>query len=511
VPEPPLSLPKSAKRSGWRPYAVAAGVTVVSSLIFYLLSGTIDYRAIALFLIFTVTLMSLWLERGPVFLAAALSALLWNFLFIPPLFTFSIARLEDLLILVMYFIIAIVTGILTSRIREKEKALRLREERALVLYAMSFALANADSIDSIARIATGEIGRALDADVALILKQEDRIEVHPAGTYKPDDDEIRHMRRLIGDVEAAGPPPSERQQPGVQYRSLITPRQHYGILGVRLRGRTAFREDQKSLLENLVSQTAAAIERESLHEQRRQIELAASTERFYKTLLNSISHELRTPLSVISGAAGSLVDKSLSLPEASRSALLQEIAEASGRLDGLVENLLDMSRLESGKVVPKREWCDIADLYSELKRRYKQVLSGHRAEFTLMPESMLVYIDSGLMEQAVGNLIENAAKYAPPHTVIRIDASLAGSDLIITVKDQGPGFPEEAIPHLFTKFYRVPGTAPGGTGLGLSISKGFVECIQGSITAQNHPDGGALLTIRLPVSIKPIELEEWDE
>ena len=511
MPEPPFSFHQPARGSGWRPYAVAAGVTVASSLIFFFLSGYIDYLAIALFLLFTVTLLSLWLERGPVFLAAALSALLWNFLFIPHLFTFSIARLEDLLIFIMYFIIAIVTGILTSRIREKEKALRLREERALALYAMSFALANADSIDSIVRIATGEIGSALDEDVALILKQEDRIEVHPDGTYKPDDHEIRHIHRLIGDGETAGPPSSEWQQPGVQYRALITPRRHYGFLGVRLRRRTAFPEDEKSLLENFVSQTAAAIERESLHEQRRQTELAASAERFYKTLLNSISHELRTPLSVISGAAGSLIDKSLSLPESSRSALLQEITEASGRLDRLVENLLDMSRLESGKILPNKEWCDIADLFSELKRRYEPVLSRHQAVFTLPSESTLVYIDSGLTQQAIGNLIENASRYAPPDAVIRIDASLAAQDLIITVRDQGPGFPEEAIPHLFTKFYRVPGTASGGTGLGLSISKGFVECMQGSILAENHPDGGALLTIRLPVAIKPIELEGWDE
>jgi two-component system sensor histidine kinase KdpD len=292
------------------------------------------------------------------------------------------------------------------------------------------------------------------------------------------------------------------------YEPLMTTRNVYGVIGCHFHKDQVFTLDQETLLENFTSQIASAIERETLNEQRHRDQLAAASERFYKNLLNSVSHEFRTPLAVISGAAGSLMDRQLPLPEDSRKALLNEVYDASNRLNRLVENLLDMSRLESGKILTKLEWCDAADLFGALQRRYKKDLAQHRSVFTMAPHLPLVKIDSGLVEQAVGNLIENAVRYTPPQTTIEVCLSLSVSTLVIVVQDEGRGFPPEAIPHLFEKFYRVPGTATGGTGLGLSISKGLIESMLGNISVENRPGGGAIFTIRLPVMTRPSELED---
>jgi len=201
------------------------------------------------------------------------------------------------------------------------------------------------------------------------------------------------------------------------------------------------------------------------------------------------------------------MDDSLKMAQSSRRALLEEVMDASVRLNRLVENLLSMSRLESGRVRPKREWCDIADLFSALQRRFQSDIRKHPVTFVLAPDLPLVYIDPGITEQAVGNLIQNAVQYAPPKTPIEIRAAVSGSELVITVLDEGPGFPPEAVPRLFDKFYRVPGTASGGTGLGLSICKGFVECLNGSVSAANRSGGGAVFTFRFPVDTKAATLE----
>ncbi len=489
-------------------YAVAFAAIAAIVVILFATSTLIDYLAGGMFLLFMVTLLSLWLGRGPVLFAAGLSALLWNLLLIPPRFSFSIARYEDYLLFIMYFIIAIVTGTLTTKIRRKEEMVRKREARAMALYTVSRGLASADSIDSIARIAIETIGRIFDADVVLFLQQDEKLHSHPASTFRASEKDEQAVRWVFENRKPAGKFTNNLPLAPAHYEPLMTTRDAYGVIGCHFHQDHVFTLDQETLLENFTNQIAAAIEREALHERQHRDQLAAASERFYKNLLNSVSHEFRTPLAVISGAAGSLVDRQLPLPEDSRKALLNEVVDASNRLNRLVENLLDMSRLESGKIMTKLEWCDAADLFGALQRRYKKDLAQHRSVFTLAPNLPLVKIDSGLVEQAVGNLIENAVRYTSPQTIIEVRLSLSASSLVIVVQDEGTGFPSEAIPHLFEKFYRVPGTATGGTGLGLSISKGLIESMQGSISVENRPGGGAIFTIRLPVTTRPSELED---
>jgi two-component system sensor histidine kinase KdpD len=517
IHEPPAGSWKLPRLSVGRQYLAAATAVAIAASVFYAATPLIHYQAVGMLLLFIVTLLSLRLGRGPVLFAAALSALLWNLLFIPPLFTFHIARTEDWLILGMYFIIAVVTGTFTTKIRRKEEAVRKREERAVALYTVSRALASADSVDAIGRIAVEQIGRFFDADVALVLRQASGREAlcreawcwsrHPESTLRLGGKEEQVVRWVAENRKPAGKFTDNLPLFPAHYQPLMTSRDTYGVVGVQFRKTQVFTLDHESLLDSFVGQIASAIEREVFHEQRHRDQMTEMSESFYKTLLNSISHEFRTPLAVISGAAGSLMDRNVVLPDHSRQALLNEIHEASARLNGLVEKLLDMSRLESGRIHPKLEWCDASDLFNALQRRYKQDLARHRTTYIFSPDLPLLYVDAGLVEQAVGNLVENAARYTPTDTKIEIKAFLSEASLVIMVQDEGPGFPPDTLPHLFDKFYRIPGTAPGGTGLGLSISKGLIESMHGGISAANLPTGGAVFTVTLPVETRPKKLD----
>jgi two-component system, OmpR family, sensor histidine kinase KdpD len=483
--------------------------TVISGVValLFVLGPVLDYLAVGIFLLFTVTLLSLWLGRGPVLFSAAISALLWNFLFIPPIFTFHVDRLEDFLIVCLYFLIAMVTGTLTYRLRRKEEAVRLREERAVALYAISRALASAESIDAIVAIAVEQIGRVFDADVAVFLLKNKHPMLHPASGFLVSEKELSVVHWVAENRKPAGRFTNSLPLAEAHYEPLATTRDRYGVIAVHFRGMTIFTLDQETLLENFLSQIAAAVERERFNEQRRRAEMDEASEQLYKTLLNSISHEFKTPLAVIGGAAGTLLDRDIKLPSSSRKALLSEVKDASNRLNELVENLLNMSRLESGRIRPKLEWCDLADLFSALQRRFVTDSGERSVVFDLKPGQPLVLIDSGLVEQTVGNLIQNGLQHTPDKTTVRVQASVSESELSVMVMDNGAGLPLESLSRLFDKFYRAPGTASGGTGLGLSISKGFAESMNGTLTAANLESGGAMFTLRLPVKTQAAHLE----
>ncbi len=511
IPEttrPPRRLPRltSGRQVGLAFGAIAA---VVAAL--FAAGSLLNYLSVALFLLFAVTLLSLWLTMGPVLIAAALSALAWNFFFIPPRYTFHIARFEDLLMFSLYFIIAIVTGTLTSRIRINKEAVRQREARAAALYAMSRSLASADSTDAIAAIAVREIDRIFDADTAVYLNAAGFPVLHPASGFTPDAKEESVVRWVAENRKPAGRFTDTLPLSDARWLPLATGRDIYGVAGVRFRRTTVFTLDQETLLENLAGQVSSAVERERFNEERRRAETADASERLFKTLLNTISHEFRTPLAVISGVTASLTDPGLRLGDPARDALMSEVNDAANRLNGLVENLLNMSRLESGNVRPAEEWCDVSDVFQSLKRRLMREASGRPVAFEMAPGLPIVRIDSALTEIAIGNLVQNALRYTPPNTPVRVRAAVSGSDLVITVRDEGPGLPADVLPRLFEKFYRAPGSAAGGTGLGLSISRGLVEAMGGRLTAANASRGGAVFIVRLPSERRSAGMEESNE
>lgn len=353
-------------------YIISVLVVLAVSLLGSLLSGFIGYRVVAFMLLVAVSILAMSLDIWPVVLAATLSALVWDFFFIAPRFTFRVDTPEDGLLLLMYFLIALINVVLTNRLRKIEKEVREKDEKA-------------------------------------------------------------------------------------------------------------------------------------------------KTVKLYNTLLNSLSHELKTPIAAIVAASDNLSFQKEKLSDKGRDELVAEISMASLRLNRQVENLLNMSRLESGFIRPKKDWCDINELIYDVINRLDQSLKDRKVQVSIAGNLPLFKLDYGLMEQVLYNLLYNASVYTAPHTDIFITAKdnnerifelneIAGQErvptqevhiLCLMIEDRGPGFPPGEIEKVFDKFYRLQHEKAGGTGLGLSIVKGFVEAHDGTVSLENVPHG-ARFTIEIP-------------
>jgi two-component system sensor histidine kinase KdpD len=228
----------------------------------------------------------------------------------------------------------------------------------------------------------------------------------------------------------------------------------------------------------------------------------AESERLYKTLLNSISHELRTPIATISGSA-SLLEAQHNGNDRTRAELVRSIQGAAGRLNRLVANLLDMSRLDAGRLKLKLDWCNVGEVIGVAAQRVEECFRHRPLTIAVAPDLPLVRMDFVFMEQVLVNLLDNACNYSPPEAPITIEAVIRRGKLVITVTDEGKGIPPDDLERIFDKFYRVPGTASGGTGLGLSICRGLVEAHGGTLTAENAPGAGARFIITLPADAPP--------
>jgi two-component system sensor histidine kinase KdpD len=441
--------------------------------------------------------------------AAAVSAIMWNFLFIPPLYTFAISRIEDYLMFGLYFVIALATGSLTTRLRAQGEAVRHREKRTEAMYTLARAIASAPTLDGVLGIAVKQIGQAFDAQVAFLLSQEEsRLPYvpHSTSTLSVDEKERGVAVWAFLHRKPAGRFTDTLPLADARWLPLVTPNGVVGVMGVR--ARDGLSVDQETLLETFASQVALAVEREILGEAAERAAIVAKSEQLYKTLLDSVSHELRTPIATITGAATSLTDARTATEPEARSALIEDIRLAADRLNRLVENLLDMTRLESGMLKPRLDWCDVGDLIGVTVQSLKPLLTRHELIVDIEPGLPLVRADFVLMEQALHNLVHNSATHTPPGTRIRVGARVDGQGLLITVADRGPGLPPESLPRVFDKFFRAPGGRRGGLGLGLSITRGLVEAHGGTIQAENRTRGGITFTIRLPIATNPPVMAE---
>jgi two-component system, OmpR family, sensor histidine kinase KdpD len=333
-------------------HLTVVATVVAISLLGLSLHNLVGHRVVAFMLLVGVSIIAMFFDIIPVLVAATLSALVWDFFFIPPRFTLTVGTAEDRLLLLMYFVIALINAVLTNKIRKMEKAMKEKDER------------------------------------------------------------------------------------------------------------------EKSV-------------------------------RFYNTLLNSLSHELRTPITTIIGSTDNLQSSGAKLSEENRAELINEISVASVRLNQQVENLLNMSRLESGTFQIKKDWVDINDLVYKTLQRLDQNLSKYRVAVEIPDQLPLFKLDYGLMEQVIYNLLINVTQHTPEDTLITIQADCVKDKLVLTIADNGMGFPEKEIDKVFDKFYRLKGSKTGGTGLGLSIVKGFVEAHSGTVSLKNLPVQGSKFTIEI--------------
>ncbi len=503
APHPPRLWPRPL--SWGRQYALTLLVMALVVGLNWLALPLIGYRAVGMVLLFAVSVLAMALGRGPALLAATLSALLWDLLFIPPRFSLTVSAPEDMLMLGTYFTVALITGSLAARLRAQGQAVRRRERRSAALYAFANDVASARTLDAVIQTAAQQIGQAFDAQVAVLLPQPPGQpgQPHPAGTLALDEKDLSVAAWVYANRKQAGRFTDTLPSAAARYLPLRAPGGIVGVLGVQQRGSERPTLDQETLLETFANQLALVIERNTLDAAAEQAKIVAESERLYRTLLSSVSHELRTPLTAITGAATSLLDPNIGSDFAVRQALSQEINLGAARLNRIVENLLDMTRLESGRLRPNLEWCDVNDLVSIALDRARSDLADHVVIVDVAPDLPLVRMDLGLMEQALYNLLNNAAVHTPPGTRVRITARVEEQELVLSVADRGPGLPLENLERVFAKFYRAPGASGGGTGLGLSIARGLVEVHGGRISAENRSNGGARFTIRLPLQEAP--------
>ncbi|WP_218938694.1 sensor histidine kinase [Oleiharenicola lentus] len=483
-------------RSGAGEYAWAAGTVAALTLAATLLPANY-YLAAGLVYLLAVILLSLRVGRGPVLMAGVLSAVTWNFLFIPPRFTFRIEKIEDGLLFGTYFVVALVAGQLTSRIRAQALAERRREGRATALFNLTRALAEARSLDEAVFAALRQADALFNARTSLLLAVGDgELAPHYAGSLALDDKErgvadwvFRHRRpagRFTDTLPAAG----------AFYLPLVRENHAVGVLGVAVPREASLTLAQRDLLEAFARQLALSVEREHLRDASEREKLLAESEKLHRVLLDSVSHELRTPLAVIGSALENIQDA----PPELRAELVREARSAAGRLNRLVGNLLDQTRLESGALRPRLDWCDARDLVNAAVDGVRDSLAVHPLEIVVPEDLPPLRMDFALTEQALANLLLNAARHTPDGTPVFLTAGLErdGRRVFFTVADRGPGFPLAMRERLFKKFERGDAARAGGLGLGLSLVRGFVTAQGGEVMVGENPGGGAVFTIYLP-------------
>jgi two-component system sensor histidine kinase KdpD len=484
--------------SNLRQYLIMSVIVVISSLVCYLLKDFIGYQVVSFILLFLVSILAIVFGTGPILLAATLSALIWDFFFIPPPFTLNIEKPVDVLMLIMFFIIALLNGILTSRVRRQDKKIRIREERTDALYQLTRELTMVPGIDEVSKIAVRYIQKYFNLDCAIILKNDlNQLEniIMSDTKIKLSENELSIAAWAYKHSAKAGKHTDTLPSTNYTFYPLIGNNDNMGVIAVE--HNKMFSHGEEQFWEAFISQISGKYEREYLRNTTREVYLLNESDKLYKTLFNCISHELRIPVATIIGASDNLLSKTL--PVEIQEKLYSEISIAAVRLNRLIDNLLNMSRIESGRVVPRLQWCDVHDLANKVAENLKQELIPFKLSLVIPSDMPLVYIDFGIIEQVLNNLLLNATQNTMEGTNIRLKFFFDKGTLTIQVMDRGKGFPTSELNSVFNKFYRGKDAKAGGTGLGLSIVKGYVEAHRGTVYAENRKNGGAIFTIKIPV------------
>lgn len=472
--------------------AALAGVTALG----WLGGRYVGYVPVGLLYLLATISLSLRVGRWPVLAAGVASALLWNLLFIPPIFTLGIAKFEDGMMFATYFAVALIAGQLTARIRSQERHERWREERATALFRLTQALSAAKSLDEGTFAALRQADDLFQAKSALLLGEvaEGALTPHFAGSFTVSEKELGVAEWAWRNRKKAGKYTDTLPLSEGFHVPLIREDRALGVLALQPQAELTLA--QRDLAESFATQLALMVESEQLRAAGEREKLLAESEKLHLTLLDAVSHELKTPLAVLHGAAESL----RLADDRMRAQLVDEIATATQRLHRLVDNLLDQTRLESGALKPRLDWCDAHDLVNAAMESVRDSLVGHALETAIPGDMPLFRADFALMEQAIANLLLNAANHTPADTPIFMAAGidLAKQKVFFTVADRGPGLPADFKDRLFKKFQRGDAARAGGLGLGLSIIRGFVAAQGGEVVAGDNPGGGAVFTVYLP-------------
>ena len=448
----------------WR-YVIALIVIAAVTALFVALRSVLETTLVALLYLIPLGIITAYWGLGPGLTSALVAFLTFNYFFIQPYYTFTVHRPADIVILIVFLIVAVVISQLVARAQAGLAAATAREREATQLYELSTALTGLHDDRAIVQILAKQVYAVAEGE---------HVELRLMGTWRS----VFHLPEM----DAPARPPE-----------LVIPIQAArAVLGeIRLwRAKPEIASSEKRLFQTFASQGALALERARLMQSESRAQVLEESDKLKTAILSSISHELRTPLSTIKAAASSLRGKDVSWDSPARAELVNAIDDEADHLNLLVGNLLDMSRIESGALKPKREWNILHEIISGVLVRLKHLVADHKVVIDIPENFPLIPVDYVQMEQVFTNLISNSSKYAPGGTLIRISARVDNETVRVQVNNQGPKVPPEHLEKIFDKFFRITAAdRVTGTGLGLSICKGIIEAHKGRIWAENVVDG----------------------
>jgi two-component system sensor histidine kinase KdpD len=509
-----LGLPESERaKPRWPGYAAAVTVPAACTGVGFLVSGPNELINLVMVYLLGVMLVATRAGRGPSMLASALSVAAFDFFFVPPEFTFAVTDIRYVVTFLVMLLVGVVISTLAANLRTQARVAGYREKRAASLYAISRALAAANSEDEIVRAAAANIGAEFGAQCAILFPGTGGRIVYPRGesqSYSLHGADLGVAQWVFDHGRVAGRGTDTLPGADAVYFPIQGASGPLGVLALLPSSlRRVFLPEQQRLLETFLSQAALALERVRLAAAAQNAQIKVETESLRNSLLAGISHDLRTPLSSIVGAASSLAEEPERLSEAARRELARTIYDEGRRMATLANNILDMARLDAGAVTLKREWVPIEEIVGGVLTRLRPRLEGRPVRTALPNDAPLVKLDAVLIEQVLVNIVENALKYTPSGTAIEISAEFALSSVTVTVADEGPGIPPGLEERLFDKFYRAsPERAQSGVGLGLTICRAIVEAHGGTIHAENRVPRGAAFRFTLPRDETPPTIEE---
>ncbi|MGE0279009.1 MAG: DUF4118 domain-containing protein [Rhizobiaceae bacterium] len=487
----------------WRALGVSCAAVATATLVGAAIDQVINLPNISLLYLLAVLVSAVYAGYTAALIAAVLSALAYNFFFIAPFETFSIASPHEVFGLIVFVIAALIAGGLASRISAQALFASKRAASIQSLYAFSEKLSGTVKEDDVVWAAVNQMHASLKRDVVLLSLAEGELQL--AGAWPPDTEldvtDTTAARWTMEKKEPAGHATGTLPNSPYQFRSLVTPAGIAAVVGCRIAEKPLDPEEEQTL-SAILDQTAVAIDRARLSREILEQAAKLAGDRFRSSLLSSISHDLKTPLATITGAVSTLRQLGDKMKPASRADLLASIEEESNRLTRFVSNLLDMTKIDAGTVDPRHDWVDVADVVQTAVQRAARYFPGRVIETSLADGLPLIRGDTVLLGQVLFNLLDNAIKYGGDEPV-GIFARQTGSELLLAVTDMGKGIPEKELELVFEKFFRrgKPDGRTPGTGLGLAIAKGFVEAMGGSIKVESPAvkKRGTRIAMRFPI------------
>ncbi len=487
-------------------YLRAIGVIAATTAVARGVKDLLDVPDVVMLFLLGVMIASAVARRRAALLAAALAVAAYDFFFVSPAFTFAVVDARYFLTFAMMLGVSVFISTLTIRLREERRAAVERERRTSAVFALSRELGAALDEQGVAAVCTRAISEASGVPTAF-LQARGRDELVSVAAQPRDmtlsPSELAVARWALDHGEPSGRGTDTLPGETVLCVPLRTWGESLAVLALRPEER-GLGSEQRNLLDSFVRQAALALDRVRLAEEARQAALRAKTEELRSSLLSAVSHDLRTPLAAITGA-GTMLRDAGALDAALQRELVETVCEEAERLERLVSNLLDMTRLDSGAVEPKREWVPLIEVIGSALTRLERRLTGRTVTTAIGDDVPLLSVDPVLIEQLFVNLLENAAKYTPPGSEIDVRAAREGGTLVVDVGDRGPGIPAGDEERVFERFHRGEHTGVRGVGLGLPIARAIAQAHGGRLVAANRPGGGAVFRLTLPLPANPPE------